>query len=84
MAPNGSCKGPGRATAKAKMPTWVRNRCLKFNWDFMKGFISEHIHALILIYNVCGVKDDRSWDFLYDVILLDPVTIRDISQFQLL
>ena len=50
----------------------------------MNGFISEHIRGLIRIYNVCGVKDERSWDLFYDIIFLDPVTTNHFSQFHLM
>jgi len=60
MAPKGSRKGRGKATARAKMPTSVINRRLWLDQDCMKGFISEHICGLIQIYNLCGVKDERA------------------------
>jgi len=82
MAPEGSCKGKGKA--RVKMPTSVIYRCLLLDWESKKGFISEHIRWLIRIYNVCGVIDDRAWDLLYDIIFLDPVTTRHISQFQVM
>jgi hypothetical protein len=84
MAPKGSRKGKGKATARAKMPTSVINRRLSLDRDRIKGFISEHIRGLIRIYNVCGVKDERAWDLFYDIIFLDPVTTRHFSQFQLM
>jgi hypothetical protein len=82
MAPIGSSKG--KRKARAKMPTSVINRRLSLNRDCIKGFISEHIRGLIRIYNVCGVKDERAWDLFYDIICLDPVTTRHISQFHLM
>jgi len=82
MAPKGSGKGKGKAGAK--MPTSVINRRLSLDRDCIDGFISEHIRGLIRIYNVCGVKDVRAWDLSYDKIFLDPVTTRQISQFQLM
>jgi len=66
------------------MPTSVINRLLSLNRDRMKGFISEHIRGLIRIYNVCGVKDKRTWDLFYDIIFLDPVTTCHFSHFQLM
>ena len=84
MAPKGSRKGKGKATARAKMPTSVINRRLSLDRDRIKGFVSEHIRGLIRIYNVCGVKDERAWDLFYDIIFLDPVTTRHFSQFQLM
>src|SRR5882757_7748466 len=84
MAPKGSRKGKGKATARAKMPTSVINRRLSLDRDRIKGFISEHIRGLIRIYNVCGVKDERAWDLFYDIIFLDPVTTCHFSQFQLM
>jgi len=84
MAPKGSPKGKGKATARAKMPTSVINRRLSLDRDRIQGFISEHIRGLIRIYNVCGIKDERAWDLFYDIIFLDPVTTRHVSQFQLM
>jgi hypothetical protein len=46
------------------------------------GFISEHICALIQIYNVCGVDDENAWDLFYDIIFLDSVTTNHVAQFQ--
>jgi len=82
MAPKGSRKGKGKATARAKMPTSVINRRLSLDRDRIKGFISEHIRGLIRIYNICGVNDERAWDLFYDIIFLDPVTTRHFSQFK--
>jgi hypothetical protein len=82
MAPKGSSKGKGKA--RTKMLTSVINRRLSLDRDRIKAFISEHIRGLIRIYNVCGVKDERAWDLFYDIIFLDPVTTRHISQFQLI
>jgi len=84
MAPKGSRKGKGKATARAKMPTSVINRHLSLDWDRIKGLNSEHSRGLIRIYNVRGVKDERAWDLFYDIIFLDPVTTRHFSQFQLM
>jgi hypothetical protein len=84
MAPKGSHKGKGKATASGKMPTSVINGRLSLNRDHIKGFILEPIRGLIWIYNVCGVKDERAWDLFYDIIFLDPVTTRHLSQFQLM
>ena len=82
MKPKGSSKGEGKAMAK--MPTTVINRRLLFEWDHTKGFISEDIHGLIQIYNVCCIKDERACALLYDIFILDPVTTRHFSQFQLM
>jgi len=82
MAPKGSRKGKGKATARAKMPTSVIHRRLSLDQDRIQGFISDHICGLIRIYNVCGIKDERAWDLFYDIIFLDPVTTHHCSQFQ--
>jgi hypothetical protein len=82
MAPKGSSKGKGKT--RAKMTTSVTNQRLSLDKDRIKGFISEHILGLIRIYNVCGVQDEMAWDLFYDIIFLDPVTTRHISQFQLM
>jgi hypothetical protein len=70
--------------ARAKMLTSVINRPLSLHRDRIKGFISEHIRGLIRLYNVWGVKDERAWDLIYDIIFLDPVTTSHFSQFQLM
>jgi len=82
MAPKGSSKG--KRNARAKMPTSVGNRRLSLDRDRINIFISEHVCGLIRIYNVCGVKHERAWDLFYDIIFLDPVMTRHISQFQLM
>jgi hypothetical protein len=84
MAPKGSHKENGKATARAIMPTSVINQGLSLDQDRIKGFIPEHIHGLIPIYNVCGVQDERDWDLFYDIIFLDPVMTRHSSQFHLM
>jgi len=68
MAQKGCSKEKGKATAGAKMPTSVINSRLLLDRDRRKGFISHLIRGLIRIYNVRGVKDDRAWDLLRDVI----------------
>jgi len=50
----------------------------------MKGSSLEHIHGYIWIYNDCGIKNERAWDLLYDMICLDPVKTSHFSQFQLM
>jgi len=82
MPPKGSRKGKGKATVGATMPTSVINQCLWLARACIKGFISEHICRFIRIYNVWGVKDERAWDLVYDIIFLAPVTTGHFSQFQ--
>jgi len=84
MATKGSRKRKGKVTARATMPTSDINRSLSLDRDRIKGFISEPIHGLIRIYNVCGVKDEGAWALFYDIIFLDPATTRHLIQFQLL
>jgi hypothetical protein len=84
MVPKGSCKEKGKANARAKMPTSVINECLLFNRDQIKGLISEHICGLKWIYNVCGTTDDHTWDLFYDIIFVDTVLTRHVSQLQLM
>jgi len=84
MAPNGSCKGEGKGTGRAKMPTSGTNRHVSSDRDSMNGFLLDHIRGLIWIYNVGGVKDERAWDHLYEIILIDPVTICHFSRFKLM
>jgi hypothetical protein len=74
----------GKATARAKMPTSVKYRCLSLNLDYIMGFISEHICGLIWIHNICSVEDERAWNHFYDIIFLDPVTTPHFAQFQLM
>ena len=84
MAPKSICKGKGKATASAKIPTSVINWRLSLDRDHIKGFISEHIRGLIQIYSVWGVKDEWTWYLFDNIIFLDLVTSRYFSQFQLL
>jgi hypothetical protein len=79
MAPMGSSKGKGKA--RANMLSSVISQCLSLDYNHIKGFISENIHGLIQIYNVCGIKDARALDFIYDRIFVDSVTTRHFSQF---
>jgi hypothetical protein len=78
MAPKRSCKGLGKATAMAIMLTSLIHGRLLLDRDCIQEFISERILGLIRIYSVCGVKDERVWDVVYDKIVLDRVTIRHI------
>jgi len=84
IPPEGSPKEQGQETAKEKMPTSNINRRLSLDRDSLKGLISEHIYGVIQIYNVCGVKDESAWDVFYDIIFVDPVTTRHLSQFPLM
>jgi hypothetical protein len=84
MAPKGSQKGMGKATAMAKIQTLVVNRRLVLDRDRIKQFISEPIRGLIRIHNVYGIKDERAWDLFFDIMFLDPVATGHISQFQLM
>jgi hypothetical protein len=84
MAPKGSRKGKGKATSRAKMTTSFINHHISFDQDHITGLILEHIRGLMRIYNVCALKDERAWELIYDIIILDPVTTRNSSQFQLM
>jgi hypothetical protein len=46
--------------------------------------MSEDIRGLIRIDKVWDIKYERAWDIFYDIIFLDPVTTRHVSQFQLM
>jgi len=50
--------------------------------DISNGLCSEYLRGLIRVYNLCGIKQERAWDLLYDVIFLDPVMTRNCSQIQ--
>jgi len=82
MAPKGSGKWKGNATAGAKMATSGLNRRLSLDRDCIQGFFSEHICGLWRIYNVCSVMDGRAWELIYDKVIPDPVTTRHFSHFQ--
>jgi len=84
MVPMGSRRRKGKVTDRAKIPTSVVIRRLSLDRDRIKAFISEYIQALIRIYNVCGVKDEKAWDLFYDVLFLNPVRTRHFSQFPLM
>jgi hypothetical protein len=69
--------------AKLKKPTTAMiDRHLGFEKPRTKALMSEQIRALIRIYHISGIKSERAWDLLYDVLFLDPVTTRHFSQFQ--
>ena len=80
MAPKSSSKE--KEKAKAKMPTSVINRRPLLVWDCIKGFMSECICVLILICYVCGLLVEYAWDIIYDIIILDSVKTRHLSEFQ--
>jgi hypothetical protein len=42
----------------------------------------EHICGPIQIYNVCSVKNETAWDFIYNIIFLELVMTLHFSQFQ--
>ena len=84
LAPKGSGKGQGNANARVNMPTSVTYQCLSLNQAYMKGFILELICGLIWIYNVSGLKDERAWNIIYDIIFVNLVTTCYFSEFQLL
>jgi len=81
IPPEGSPKEQGQETTTEKMTTSIINRCLSLDLDCVKGLILEHICGVIRIFNVCGVKDESAWDVFYDIIFVDPVTTRHLSQF---
>jgi len=84
MAPKGSHNEKGKATARAKMPTSVISRCLWLDRNCWMGFISELTRGLIWPCSVCGSKDVRRWDLVYDIMFLEPVTTCHLSQLQLM
>jgi len=84
MAQNGSHTRKGKATVSAKMLTLVTNRRLSLDLASIKGYISENIVALILIYHLSGINVERAWDLIFVKSFLDPVTTRHLSQLQLL
>jgi hypothetical protein len=81
MAPKGSRERTGMGTAMAKMQTFFEHLRQLLIRDHIKRFVLEHIGRLIQIYNVSRVLDEWAWDLCYDIIFLDPVTTRHISQF---
>jgi len=82
MAPNGSSKG--KRKARANIPTSVINKRPSLDEDRIKEFMLEYICRPIPIYNVCGVKDERAWDLIYDIICLDPLTTCYFSLLQMI
>jgi len=84
MAPKGSLKGKGKATARVKMPTSVINQRVSSDQDLIKGFFSEQMRGLIQIYDVCAVKNNRVLDLFYDIFNLDPVTTCRFAQCELM
>jgi len=66
------------------MPTSVITRHLALDQDCIQRVISELIYGLILMENVCDVKDERARNIFYDIIFRDRVTTRHYSHFQLM
>jgi len=84
MAPKGSRKGKGKATARAKMPTSVIHRRLSLDRNSTTGFISVCIRGLVRMNYVCGVKDQRArTSFMIESFLI-PSRLATFSQFQLM
>jgi hypothetical protein len=77
-------QGNGMATARANMMTSGIYQQLSSDRDCIMESISEHIHRLIRIHNVCTVNDEMSWNHIYNIIFLDPVTTHRISHSQLI
>jgi hypothetical protein len=65
------------------MPTSVINQRLSFDRVRIQGFLSQHTHGLIRIYNLYGIKDEKAMDLLYHISFLDPVTTHHVPQFKL-
>jgi len=69
VAPKGNSEG--MANVRTKMPTSVRNWCQPLDQDHVKRFICEEICRFIQMYNLCGIKAQSAWDFIYCIIFLD-------------
>jgi hypothetical protein len=84
ITPKGSSKGMGKAAGWATMPTSVTYRWLLLDRDFVPGFISENLSRHIWLGKICCFITERVWDLFHDIIFLNPVMARHISQFQLM
>jgi len=82
MAPKGIPKGMGKA--RERMPTAVIKRLLSLDRDRQTEFISGHIRGLRQIYTFGGVKDERAWDLINNIIFLHPVPTHNFSKSQLM
>jgi len=81
MAPMGSHKAKWNATARAKIPTSVINRCQTLHRDRLQGYISQHICGLMQIFNISSVYYGSEWYLFYDISLCDPVMTSHFPQF---
>jgi hypothetical protein len=74
---------PGPRRKKLKKPTTKEiDRFLRFNKPRTKSLMSEHIRPMIRMYHISGIKSERAWDLMHDILFLDPVTTRHFGQFQ--
>ena len=46
------------------------------------SFISQHIRALIPLYGVDRLEHAEVWELVYDILFLDPVTVRLFARFR--
>ena len=44
--------------------------------------MAEHIRALIRMYAIAGIKDAGAVDLMFDIMFIDPITVRHFRQFQ--
>ena len=49
---------------------------------YAKGFMAEHIRGLIRTYAISGMKDPGIEGLIWDIMFIDPVTMRHFAQFQ--
>jgi len=49
---------------------------------YRKTYLVEHIWGLISIYSLRGLKSDRAFGHIYDIIFIDNITTDHLGRFQ--
>ena len=75
---------PPAETVQAPAPLSETDRirellCLK---GYAKSLMAKHIRTLIRMYTIAGIKDAGAVDLMFDIMFIDPTTVRHFGQFQ--
>jgi hypothetical protein len=67
---------------KAVTDTERIKEVLKLQNTRIKTLMAEHIRAMIRAYGIGGIKDSAVEAMMYEILFLDPLTVRHFGQFQ--
>ena len=75
---------PPAETAQSPAPpsTTDKIREILHLHGYAKSFMAEHIRALIRIFAIAGIKDAGAVELMFDIMFIDPTTVRHFRQFQ--